>query len=298
MNWWINLGAIFHPVNKTSTRSASVGPERRVPKSNSSAASTVRSTAPVKGRHNNNTNGLNIDDYCTILFYWKESSLKCVRIVLDGANEVAVKPVPKNVNNKKPTDDEIKENVTMMTTNDDKGQEDVTGPVSLPMEIIPAVTAEDEEPLPALIKAAPEPTRVKSPEQLLVRSPEPVNWTVPLDTGKTFTVTQNIRGGDGGGSRPHSELKVSMMVRPSPTPPPVAHQANNNSSSETDNGPTMPVSDVNGASPPPIPATATVNAATRPVKAPGTPPHDSLGYFSEPEVIVECCSPSSELSEV
>ena len=46
-----------------------------------------------------------------------------------------------------------------------------------------------------LIKSVPEPTRVKSPEQLVVRSPDPVNWTVPLDTGKTFTVTQNIRGG-------------------------------------------------------------------------------------------------------
>ena len=225
-------------------------------------------------------------------------SLYCL-IQLDGANEVpaAVKPVQKNVNNKKPTD-EIKENVMM--TGDNEGQEDASGPVSLPMEIIPAtaVTAEDEEPLPALIKAAPEPTRVKSPEQLLVRSPEPVNWTVPLDTGKTFTVTQNIRGGEG--SRPHSELKVSMTVRPSPTPP-VVVQTNNSSSETTGNGPTMAAVDdeVKGAaSPPPAPANAATLTATRPVKAPGTPPHDSLGYFSEPEVIVECCSPSSELSEV
>lgn len=28
-----------------------------------------------------------------------------------------------------------------------------------------------------------------------MRSPDPVNWTVPLDTGKTFTVTQNVREG-------------------------------------------------------------------------------------------------------
>lgn len=49
--------------------------------------------------------------------------------------------------------------------------------------------------LEPLIKSPPEPTRVKSPEQLLMRSPDPVNWTVPLDTGKTFTVTQNIREG-------------------------------------------------------------------------------------------------------
>ncbi|XP_021954725.1 mucin-5AC isoform X2 [Folsomia candida] len=44
-----------------------------------------------------------------------------------------------------------------------------------------------------IIKSPPEPTRVKSPEQVILRSPDPVNWTVPLDTTKSFTVTQNIR---------------------------------------------------------------------------------------------------------
>ncbi|CAB3381631.1 Hypothetical predicted protein [Cloeon dipterum] len=58
----------------------------------------------------------------------------------------------------------------------------------------------DDEPL---VKSPPEPTRVKSPEQIIMRSPEPVNWTVPLDTGKTFTVTQNVREGEL--SRPHGE---------------------------------------------------------------------------------------------
>lgn len=47
-----------------------------------------------------------------------------------------------------------------------------------------------------IVKSPPEPTRVKSPEQILMRSPDPVNWVVPLDTGKTFTVTQNIRNGE------------------------------------------------------------------------------------------------------
>lgn len=47
-----------------------------------------------------------------------------------------------------------------------------------------------------IIKSPPEPTRVKSPEQIIMRSPDPVNWTVPLDTGKTFTVTQNVREGE------------------------------------------------------------------------------------------------------
>lgn len=46
-----------------------------------------------------------------------------------------------------------------------------------------------------IVKSPPEPTRVKSPEQIIMRSPDPVNWTVPLDTGKTFTVTQNVRDG-------------------------------------------------------------------------------------------------------
>jgi len=54
---------------------------------------------------------------------------------------------------------------------------------------------EEPEVEPALVKSPPEPTRVKSPEQILMRSPEPVNWTVPLDTGKTFTVTQNVHEG-------------------------------------------------------------------------------------------------------
>ena len=44
-----------------------------------------------------------------------------------------------------------------------------------------------------VVKTPPEPTRVKSPEQLLMRSPDPINWTVPLDTGKTFQVTQSVR---------------------------------------------------------------------------------------------------------
>lgn len=156
----------------------------------------------------------------------------------------------------------------------DEGKENVLNDESNSLVVI------DQEPLPALIKALPEPTRVKSPEQLVVRSPDPVNWTVPLDTGKTFTVTQNIRGGEG--SRPHSELRVSMTVRPLPVAP--VHST-----------PTVAVTnkikEAQVSSPSqPIQQDDTVAPAT--VGAPGTPPHDSLGYFSEPEIIVECCSPS------
>lgn len=59
-------------------------------------------------------------------------------------------------------------------------------------EVVEVELPVDLEPV---VKSPPEPTRVKSPEQILMRSPEPVNWTVPLDTGKTFTVTQNVHEG-------------------------------------------------------------------------------------------------------
>lgn len=98
-----------------------------------------------------------------------------------------------------------------------------------------------------IVKSPPEPTRVKSPEQIIMRSPDPVNWIVPLDTGKTFTVTQNIRNGKlvcvcvccsilTGGNvdsmnfsifflsgdavmRPQSEFKVSTPVDKPPSAP-------------------------------------------------------------------------------
>ena len=142
----------------------------------------------------------------------------------------------------------------------------------------------EQEPLPALIKALPEPTRVKSPEQLVVRSPDPVNWTVPLDTGKTFTVTQNIRGGDAG-SRPHSELRVSMTVRPAPAAPVHSAPAVTNKIQQQE----IVCESIDSK---PMQTDSSVPA---PVGAPGTPPHDSLGYFSEPEIIRECCSPSDIL---
>ncbi|XP_055623141.1 serine/threonine-protein kinase pakA isoform X2 [Toxorhynchites rutilus septentrionalis] len=86
------------------------------------------------------------------------------------------------------------------------------------------LSASCASPLPApeineqIIKSPPEPTRVKSPEQIIMRSPDPVNWTVPLDTGKTFTVTQNVREGDPM-MRPHSEIKASTPVEHPPPAP-------------------------------------------------------------------------------
>nr|XP_029716537.1 protein transport protein sec31-like isoform X4 [Aedes albopictus] len=115
-----------------------------------------------------------------------------------------------------------------------------TAPSSQPPERRPRPNEDDAEkdggvsvssasPLPApeiteqIIKSPPEPTRVKSPEQIIMRSPDPVNWTVPLDTGKTFTVTQNVREGElyAGDPmiRPHSEIKASTPVdHPPPAP--------------------------------------------------------------------------------
>ncbi|KAK5639063.1 hypothetical protein RI129_011555 [Pyrocoelia pectoralis] len=85
----------------------------------------------------------------------------------------------------------------------------------------PIVTEPEAVDLEPVVKSPPEPTRVKSPEQILMRSPDPVNWTVPLDTGKTFTVTQNIREGEIG-TRPHSEIKAWT---PPEVPPPAAQSA-------------------------------------------------------------------------
>ncbi|KAK7793982.1 hypothetical protein R5R35_003949 [Gryllus longicercus] len=93
-------------------------------------------------------------------------------------------------------------------------------------------TKDDFEPEiePAVVKSPPEPTRVKSPEQIIIRSPEPVNWTVPLDTGKTFTVTQNVREAMPNVkfyrgelvNRPHSEVKAWT---PPAIPPPAPQSA-------------------------------------------------------------------------
>ncbi|XP_059609384.1 uncharacterized protein LOC132256837 isoform X2 [Phlebotomus argentipes] len=94
-----------------------------------------------------------------------------------------------------------------------------------------------------IVKSPPEPTRVKSPEQILMRSPDPVNWTVPLDTGKTFTVTQNVRDGEAV-MRPQSDFKASTPVdKPPPAPlsapPELAEQLRMEATKEASAGQTM-----------------------------------------------------------
>ncbi|XP_017799074.1 PREDICTED: flocculation protein FLO11 [Habropoda laboriosa] len=99
-----------------------------------------------------------------------------------------------------------------------------TPPSQPPVSATAASPWIDDEPV---VKSPPEPTRVKSPEQMIMRSPEPVNWTVPLDTGKTFTVTQNVR--EEPLTRPHSEAKTwapsSIPSAPQSAPPELAHKS-------------------------------------------------------------------------
>lgn len=96
-------------------------------------------------------------------------------------------------------------------------------------------------------------------------------------------------------SRPHSELKFSMSIRP----------ATHSLKSGSDSGPpsiqnSTPASVVVVA--PPVAAASSgaagVAAGAAGGPAPGTPPHDSLGYFSEPEIAVAFDCSVSDISEV
>ncbi|XP_037789637.1 proteoglycan 4-like [Penaeus monodon] len=55
---------------------------------------------------------------------------------------------------------------------------------------------------------------------MMVKSPDPVNWTVPLDTGKTFTVTHNIPEGESARGTPSSEYRHVLESRTRQTPEP------------------------------------------------------------------------------
>nr|CAD7399344.1 unnamed protein product [Timema poppensis] len=114
-----------------------------------------------------------------------------------------------------------------------------------------------EDSAAALVKSPPEPTRVKSPEQIIMRSPEPVNWTVPLDTGKTFTVTQNIHEAMPNVklcrgeliARPHSEVKAwTPPTNHPPAPqsaPPELSEQQTQTPPPTDSGCMSPAPDPN-----------------------------------------------------
>ncbi|CAL4067084.1 unnamed protein product [Meganyctiphanes norvegica] len=151
--------------NKSSTvgRSVSVGPENRSPKRTSRPPSSHAPPPQVKPERRPRPS--------------EETENK-----KDKEKEVLSKEAPKDIMKEAPPKDGPKDTIEAV--------KDTTGRKSTPE---PRFDPEKYEPV---VKTPPEPTRVKSPDQVgkwaMVKSPDPVNWTVPLDTGKTFTVTHNI----------------------------------------------------------------------------------------------------------
>ncbi|XP_043215578.1 flocculation protein FLO11-like isoform X1 [Amphibalanus amphitrite] len=120
-----------------------------------------------------------------------------------GSAEEAVKPTPEQDGR---VDEEKKPAVEAAETAAAPVPQPPAAPAAVEsaapqVDMAPPTDAAPEEQKSAseeVVRSVPEPTRVKSPEGMApIKSPEPVNWTVPLDTGKTFTVTQNVMGGHG-----------------------------------------------------------------------------------------------------
>jgi len=201
-----------------TTRSQSVGPtetsssEKRSPKRQSRSA-TVKERK-INDTNNTTTNSVPITKRprpsslnTTASSRSKSSSVPPIHE--DEKEKLAKSKLKNNESNQK------KQNLKSANEKTEKSEKnDKTSSVAAPEVSEPI----DMEPV---IKSPPEPTRVKSPEQIIMRSPDPVNWTVPLDTGKTFTVTQNVREGDQA-SRPYSEAKVWT---PPELPPPITQSA-------------------------------------------------------------------------
>ncbi|XP_063860336.1 proteoglycan 4-like isoform X17 [Scylla paramamosain] len=180
----------------TGGRSVSVGPENRSPKRTSRPPSTHTTTPAAKPERRPRPSE-EIDT--------KKDKEKDI-IPKDGPKDAAIK-------------DTSKEPVEAV--------KEAAGRRSTPE---PRFDPEKYEPV---VKTPPEPTRVKSPDQvgkwMMVKSPDPVNWTVPLDTGKTFTVTHNIpeathclripRGESARGT-PSSEHRHVLESRTRQTPEP------------------------------------------------------------------------------
>ncbi|XP_063219223.1 uncharacterized protein LOC134529251 isoform X3 [Bacillus rossius redtenbacheri] len=135
----------------------------------------------------------------------------------------------------------VREDLTKLSS---RNKQDATED-SVETDLQESVTKRDEErEEPLVVKSPAEPTRVKSPEQIIMRSPEPVNWTVPLDTGKTFTVTQNIHDGEMI-TRPHSEVKAWTPPASRPpaaqsAPPELSRQQHHELHGNTESGASSP----------------------------------------------------------
>ncbi|XP_042210886.1 titin-like isoform X14 [Homarus americanus] len=184
----------------TGGRSVSVGPENRSPKRTSrppSTHATAPATKPERRPRPSEETDIKKD---------KEKEI----LPKDGPKDILKDIAPKD-GSKEPVE-AVKESTARKSTPE------------------PRFDPEKYEPV---VKTPPEPTRVKSPDQVgkwvMVKSPDPVNWTVPLDTGKTFTVTHNIpeathclripRGESARGT-PSSEYRHVLESRTRQTPEP------------------------------------------------------------------------------
>ncbi|XP_069190017.1 serine/arginine repetitive matrix protein 1 isoform X23 [Procambarus clarkii] len=184
----------------TGGRSVSVGPENRSPKRTSRPPST-HATAPATKPERRPRPSEETDS--------KKDKEKEI-LPKDGPKDILKDIAPKD-GSKEPVE-AVKESTARKSTPE------------------PRFDPEKYEPV---VKTPPEPTRVKSPDQVgkwvMVKSPDPVNWTVPLDTGKTFTVTHNIpeathclripRGESARGT-PSSEYRHVLESRTRQTPEP------------------------------------------------------------------------------
>ncbi|XP_053628972.1 nucleolar protein dao-5 isoform X20 [Cherax quadricarinatus] len=184
----------------TGGRSVSVGPENRSPKRTSRPPST-HATAPATKPERRPRPSEETDS--------KKDKEKEI-LPKDGPKDIMKDLAPKD-GSKEPVE-AVKESTARKSTPE------------------PRFDPEKYEPV---VKTPPEPTRVKSPDQVgkwvMVKSPDPVNWTVPLDTGKTFTVTHNIpeathclripRGESARGT-PSSEYRHVLESRTRQTPEP------------------------------------------------------------------------------
>ncbi|XP_018568607.1 actin cytoskeleton-regulatory complex protein PAN1 [Anoplophora glabripennis] len=204
-------------------RSQSVGPTSDAVAEKKSPKRQSRSSSTKDGRKSSSETPSNKRPRPSSLNTTVSSRSKSSSVVTKNEDDRLAKPLQNQ--NKSQSIDTSKQNQKVATKHR-KGSKEAEQQKTETIVTEPKETTTNEQEHDSLtyepvIKSPPEPTRVKSPEQILMRSPDPVNWTVPLDTGKTFTVTQNVREGDIG-SRPHSEVKAWT---PPEIPPPVAQSA-------------------------------------------------------------------------
>lgn len=122
---------------------------------------------------------------------------------------------------------------TMMVNGEDEKMDadSLDGEVGKGPHLARSESQEIEETI--MMKSPPEPTRVKSPEQILVRSPEPVKWTIPLETGIKWTGTPKCEGDP---IKISKEEPLSPPLVASPVEPPIPQSLDIMSLSLLENG--------------------------------------------------------------